>query len=107
MYRPTYGHTCRCAKREQIRAEIEIEKTPDYHARGMTIEKIRSLHDARPFRPFTIHLADGRNVRVEHPEFMSRSPSGRTIYVEKPGDVGHHIDLLLVTDLVPDNGRRP
>ena len=73
----------------------------------MTIEKLRTLHEARPFRPFTIHLADGRSVRVEHPEFLARSPSGRTIYVEEPGDLGHHIDLLLLTDLSPDNGARP
>jgi len=94
-------------KGNNVRAEIELGKTADYPIGDMTIEKIRSLHDAKPFKPFTIHLADGRSVRVEHPEFMARSPSGRTIYVEEPGDVGHHIDLLLVTDLVLDNGTHP
>jgi hypothetical protein len=68
----------------------------------MRIEKLRLLHTARPFRPFVIHLADGRHIPVEHPEFLAQSPSGRTIYVETSGDKGHHIDLLLVTDLEVD-----
>jgi hypothetical protein len=52
----------------------------------MTIEQLRLLHQARPFRPFTIHLADGRQVHVPHNEFLSFSPSGRTIIVHQPDD---------------------
>jgi hypothetical protein len=65
----------------------------------MTIEKIREFYDAQPFRPFTIHLADGRAIPVRHRDFMMAAPSGRTIVVQQPDDSLNIIDLLLVTDL--------
>jgi hypothetical protein len=75
----------------------------------MTIDKIRQLYEARPFHPLTIHLADGRQIVVEHPEFMARAPSGRTVVVYQPNDSFNIIDLLLVTDLEvqpSSNGKR-
>src|SRR5437762_40567 len=45
----------------------------------MTIEQLRQMHSARPFRPFEIHLADSRMLTVDHPELLSQSQSGRTI----------------------------
>lgn len=39
----------------------------------MTVEQFRELWRTQPFQPFTIHLADGRNLRVEHPEFLMMS----------------------------------
>ena len=65
----------------------------------MTIDQIRTLYDAQPFQPFVIHLADGRELPVDHREFMMRAPSGRTIAVYGRDDAAHIIDLLLVTDL--------
>ncbi|MBM4046012.1 MAG: hypothetical protein FJ279_12920 [Planctomycetes bacterium] len=72
----------------------------------MTIEAIRQLYEATPFRPFVIHLADGRKVDVKHREFMAAAPSGRTIIVYQPDDSFNVIDLLLVTDLEVQDGRR-
>jgi len=65
----------------------------------MTIEQLRTAYGAQPFRPFVIHLADGRAVPVEHREFIMTVPSGRTIVVAQPDDTLNIIDLLLVTDL--------
>ena len=65
----------------------------------MTIERIRELYNAQPFQPFTMHLADGRALVVQHREFMSMSPSGRAIVVHQPDDLLNIVDLLLVTDL--------
>lgn len=65
----------------------------------MTIEQMRAFYNAQPFRPFVIHLADGREVPVDHREFMMAAPSGRTISVYQPDDTLNVIDLLLVTDL--------
>ena len=65
----------------------------------MTIEQMRRLYEAKPFRSFVIHLADGRHIAVHHPEFMASSPSGRTVIVYQPDDSFNIIDLLLVTDL--------
>jgi hypothetical protein len=65
----------------------------------MTIEKLRVLYDAQPFRPFIMHLADGRQIPVQHREFIAGAPSGRTVVVFQPDDSMNIIDLLLVTDL--------
>ncbi len=65
----------------------------------MTIEQMRTAYEAQPFRPFVIHLADGRAVPVRHREFIMTVPSGRTIIVCQPDDTVNIIDLLLVTDL--------
>jgi hypothetical protein len=65
----------------------------------MTIEQLRSVYNAQPFRPFIIHLADGRAVPVHHREFIMTVPSGRTILVVQPDDTVNIIDLLLATDL--------
>jgi hypothetical protein len=72
----------------------------------MTIERMRELYDAEPFRPFVIHLADGREIPVVHREFIMTTPGGRTIIVAQPDDSLNIIDLLLVTDLeIKSNGR--
>jgi hypothetical protein len=65
----------------------------------VTIEQLRNLHQATPFRPFTIHLADGRSFPVRHRDFLSRSPSGRTAVVHYGDDSFSVVDLLLVTEL--------
>jgi hypothetical protein len=43
---------------------------------GMTTDQIRSAIAARPFQPFTLHLADGEKITVPHPEYVSLSPGG-------------------------------
>jgi hypothetical protein len=67
----------------------------------MTIEQLRRLHLARPFQPFDIHLANGRVLPVEHPEFLAQSPSGRTIGVGNDDGTIETVDLLLVVSLEP------
>lgn len=65
----------------------------------MTIVKIKAAYEARPFRPFKIHLADGRVMPVNHPEWMAMTPGGRNIIVVLEDDTFHVIDLLLVVSL--------
>jgi hypothetical protein len=64
----------------------------------MTIEQLKTAHSARPFRPLTIHMGDGRSFRVEHPEFLSQSPAGRTV-VYQWDERRSILDLLLATEL--------
>lgn len=76
----------------------------------MTIDKIKAAYEARPFVPFTIHLADGRTLRVEHPEFMAMMPGGRAIIVVLDDDSWQVVDLLLVVSLgfgSKDSKRKP
>jgi hypothetical protein len=70
----------------------------------MTSEQVKKAHQMRPFRPFTLHLADGTSVDVTHPEAMLRTQSGRTVVVNTAGDEIEIIDLLLVTKLTLHNG---
>ncbi len=65
----------------------------------MTIEQLRAAYTAQPFKPFVIHLADGRELPVLSREFIMSVPSGRTIFVVQPDDTTNIVDLLLVTDL--------
>ena len=43
----------------------------------MTIQQLRAAYKATPFRPFTLHMADGRSFPVPHPDFLSMSPTGQ------------------------------
>jgi hypothetical protein len=74
----------------------------------MQRESLDALHNARPFRPFVIHLSDGRSVRVMHPELLARG--GRTLVVfEQPGNHMRILNLTQVTELalINGDGRRP
>jgi hypothetical protein len=76
----------------------------------MTAEQLRAMRNAHPFKPFTIHLADGRSLGVPHRDFVSQSPGGRTIIVYGADESFSVIDLYLVTELEvqapsePENG---
>ena len=65
----------------------------------MTVEQLKNVLHAVPFRPFTIHMGDGRAFFVQHRDFVSRSPSGRTIVVHGDDDRFSVLDMLLVTEL--------
>jgi hypothetical protein len=65
----------------------------------MTIEQLCTVHQARPFRPFTIHMADGRALHVPHSEFLSHSVSGRTVIVHHDDEKFSIVDLLLVNEV--------
>jgi hypothetical protein len=65
----------------------------------MTVEQLKNAIHSQPFRPFTLHMGDGRSFRVDHPDFISRSPSGRTVVVHGPDDSMSILDLLLMTEI--------
>jgi hypothetical protein len=65
----------------------------------MTAEQFRAMREAKPFRPFTTHLADGRTLDVPHRDFVSQSPPGRTIIVYHSNEAFSVVDLYLVTEL--------
>lgn len=71
----------------------------------MTIEQLRQMHQAQPFRPFRVHITDGRHLDVHHPEFLAHTESGRTVMIAK-GEHFEIVDLLLVTSLEPLNGAK-
>ena len=73
----------------------------------MTIEKIKDLCNAEPFRPFALHLPDGREVSVKHPDFVAFSPTGRILIVVHEDESESIIDPMLVSDVtVKERARR-
>jgi hypothetical protein len=73
----------------------------------MTIEQLRQIHQARPFVPFDVHLADGRTLSVEHPENLAYAGAGRCIGIARADGVIETVDLLLVTSLEPQRNGAP
>jgi hypothetical protein len=65
----------------------------------MAPDFVRNTVNRKPFRPFAIHLAGGRSIRVPSPECIQVPTEGRMIIVSSPNHSTHIIDLLLVTDL--------
>jgi len=65
----------------------------------MNLDSLRKMHQARPFEPFDIHLADGRSFPVQHPEMLAIMPPGRTIFMARSEGSFEIVDLLLVTSL--------
>jgi hypothetical protein len=65
----------------------------------MTVEQLRSTHRAAPFRPFVIHMADGRTFTIKHPDYLFIMPPGRTVIVVDYDGSFSILDLLLATEL--------
>jgi hypothetical protein len=57
----------------------------------MTIERIKQLHAAKPFRPFSLHLTDGRQIPVFRSDWMEQAPSGEMVVVAQADD---HLDFI-------------
>jgi hypothetical protein len=51
----------------------------------MTIEEIRALKHAKPFRPFDIVTKDGRRLHIEMPIRIALSPTGKSVSGFDPG----------------------
>lgn len=65
----------------------------------MKASELRRAHRARPFRPFRLHLADGREIPVTHPENLMVSSDGRCVAVYVPREGTEILDLPLMTAL--------
>lgn len=65
------------------------------------------MHQARPFRPFAIHTADGRKFPIPLNEFLAYDPEGTTIVAFRTNHTFSILDLDLVTELevLPANGK--
>ncbi len=74
----------------------------------MKMEDLQTIHQARPFRPFAIHTADGRTFPVPHSEFLAYDPEGTTAVAFRTNHTFSVLDLTLVTELeiLSDNGKK-
>jgi len=63
-------------------------------------ERIRQLLHATPFVPFIIRMADGREYRIEHPDFVLASSTETTqVIIEEPNGHQHWLSPLLITSV--------
>ena len=66
----------------------------------MTKEAIKEQVECVPFRPFTLRLADGRACEIPARDFVSLSPSGRTVVVyTADGDGVRILDAALIAEI--------
>jgi len=72
----------------------------------MNRDEILAHYHERPFRPFIVHVADGRKLRVDHPEFFAITGQ-RSIVVAKPAGGIDILDAMLITGIeVPESKSR-
>jgi len=65
----------------------------------MDATAIQELLHQQPFRPFILHLADGRAFDVPHTDFISISRNGRRVIVEKEDNSFEIIDVPLINSV--------
>ena len=62
--------------------------------------RIRELLHASPFQPFIIRLADGRDYRIDHPDYVLAAATDiPQITIEEPDGTQHFLSALLVTSI--------
>jgi hypothetical protein len=62
--------------------------------------RIRELLRATPFQPFLIRMADGREYRIDHPDFvLAASSETPQIILEASDGSVHFLSALLVTSV--------
>ncbi len=72
----------------------------------MNVTHFRQMLRAEPFQPFRIHLADGRDMDIDHPDFVGYTPTGRTVVITRLDETFEVINLLLVSTLEVLDGKR-
>ena len=66
---------------------------------GMSPDAVKKFMHATPWKPFVLCLADGRNIQVPHPDFISISRAGRTVVVTAVDEEFEMIDVFLILSI--------
>lgn len=70
----------------------------DYH-RSMMLDEIREHSEASPFIPFTLRLSSGRELTVEHPEFLGVPPVGGLLVVWERKGHAHVVEAGAIEEI--------
>ena len=65
-----------------------------FFAMSMTRKDVRDLIHHSPFKPFRLHLADGKGLRVPHPDFALVTADYVVVANELEGGVPGDINLV-------------
>ena len=58
----------------------------------MTFDQVKEIAQARPFRPFSIETAGGKNLQVLNPDTIFFGPDRRTVVVFDPQTICNLVD---------------
>lgn len=62
--------------------------------------RIRELLHATPFRPFVIRMGDGREYRIDHPDFVLAAANDvPQVTIEEPDGRQHYLSVLLMSSI--------
>jgi len=62
-------------------------------------QRIRDLLHAVPLKPFVIRTADGKEYRVDHPDFVAAGSDTPNIYIEDIRGNFTFLSALLITSV--------
>jgi hypothetical protein len=71
----------------------------------MSIEEIRALKHAKPFRPFELQTKDGRRVVIDQPVRIALSPRGDSI-AGYGHDGSFYFGISDIVSAIPRGNRR-
>ncbi len=65
----------------------------------MTVDAVTRRQHAAPFQPYWLKLADGREILVDHPDFVSVSEEDDSVTIIDKADGVEIVDLALIVSL--------
>ncbi|HEU0010243.1 MAG TPA: hypothetical protein VFT34_10545 [Verrucomicrobiae bacterium] len=65
----------------------------------MTTKTLQTAVGKRPFRPFTLRLANGQRIRVNDQDRVAVHPEGKTLIIFERDGGYHIIDIPLIAQL--------
>jgi hypothetical protein len=71
----------------------------DGYISAMTTEAIKTAVQQRPFRPFSVRLADGSEIQIQSQDNVAVHPTGKTFVIFEPDGGYRIVDIPLVTDM--------
>jgi hypothetical protein len=80
------------------------------------IDELKKAKDQRPFQPFHVRMAEGREIQVMHPDAAAWDPdTPRIALFVVPGGRWEVVDVALITSLggqarvepIEENGQNP
>ena len=63
------------------------------------VRELKTLYEAKPFKPFVIRLQDGRQIRIDQPEMVGWSSDAAILTFPAGPDAVDWVDFSRITDV--------
>jgi hypothetical protein len=83
-----------CYSRRALVRLVILASDNYYLSMSMTQKDMRDLVHHSPFQPFRLHLADGNNLRIRHPDFVLAGRDMTVVAGELPNGQPGEINLI-------------